>query len=246
MLGQPSATPYDLHFRLVGIPLRVHPLFWLVAVLLGLGGGGQPILLLIWVVVVFVSIVVHEMGHALAARGFGMHPSITLWGFGGLTSFDSTRYVPRQHILITLAGPFAGFVLAGFVAILVAVTDHEIAFFGLTIGRGTDLRHVDIKLDVLVFYLLQVNIFWGIINLFPILPLDGGQIARDVLMQINPRGATEQAYRISVVTGALLAVASLMWTGSLFLTIFFGYMAYMSYTTLQALRGGGFGSGRGW
>ena len=132
--------------------------------------------------VVFVSIIVHEMGHALAARNFGMHPDITLWGFGGLTSFSFQRFEPRQSILITLAGPFAGFALAGLILATLMLTRHEIVIFGLTVGHGVPVFEVDRNLYRLVYYLLLVNIFWGVVNLFPILPLDGGQITRDVLI----------------------------------------------------------------
>ena len=247
MLGQPASTPYDMRFRLLGIPVRVHPLFWLIAALLGLGSSDrEPIPLLIWVAVVFVSITVHEMGHAMAARNFGMHPEITLWGLGGLTSFSFQRFVPRQSILITLAGPFAGFAFAGLIAAILMITNYESQFLFWTIGRGESLVRMNWSVGLAVYFLLRVNILWGVINLFPVLPLDGGQITRDVLITVSPQGATERAYMISVGAGASLAAVSFILLQDTFLTFFFGYLAYMSYATLQSIRGGGFGSGRGW
>ena len=79
MLAEPNRTPYDLNFRLFGFPVRIHPLFWLGAVLLG--GWTFDLGLeyaAIWVAVVFVSILVHELGHAIAFRTFGVDSHIVL------------------------------------------------------------------------------------------------------------------------------------------------------------------------
>ena len=245
MLGEPARTRYDLHFRVAGIPVRVHPLFWLVGLMLGL--RLQPIVLVIWMGVLFVSILIHELGHAVAARYYGKEPRIILLGFGGLCAYDSTRHIPSQQIAISAAGPSAGFLFAALIIAAVVLSGHKTTF-GVgpvvwVIGSGDPL--VDRRLDWLVYLLLFINITWGIVNLFPVLPLDGGQIARELLIQLDVPSATEVAYMISVVTGGLLAAGALM-LGRLYVAILFGYLAYSSYTTLQALRGGGFGSGRGW
>src|SRR5262249_21254431 len=128
LLTEPPRTPYDLRFHLFGIPVRVHPLFWLVALVLGMGGKAEPADMIMWVGVVFVSIVVHEMGHALAARAHGWEPWITLYGMGGLASYQPTYYSPRSRILITLAGPMAGFVFAGGIIGAIAASRHAIRF----------------------------------------------------------------------------------------------------------------------
>ena len=87
MLGLAAPTAYDLRFRLLGVPVRIHPLFWLVACLLGgpwLEGRWGAGYLLLWVACVFVSILVHELGHVLAGRAFGARGHILLYSFGGL------------------------------------------------------------------------------------------------------------------------------------------------------------------
>ena len=85
MFAEPPRTPYDLNFPLFGFRVRVHPLL--------LARGGTPRgespgrgvqYLLIWIAVVFVSILVHELGHAIVFRGFGTNSHIVLWMFGGL------------------------------------------------------------------------------------------------------------------------------------------------------------------
>ncbi|MFM8704007.1 MAG: peptidase, partial [Planctomycetia bacterium] len=91
-LGEPQPTPADLRFSLLGIPVRVSGWFWVAAVLLGwnlcqgLAEGDQRALLrylAAWVGVVLVSLLVHEMGHALAFRRFGQSAHVILYHFGG-------------------------------------------------------------------------------------------------------------------------------------------------------------------
>ena len=115
LLNEPSPSQGDLHFSLLNIPVRVHPMFWLMGLILGSGGsrGLQPVVL--WVVAVFVSVLVHEMGHALVIRALGVQPWITLYGMGGLTSHQGGRFRPQTQILVSLAGPAAGFLLAAIV-----------------------------------------------------------------------------------------------------------------------------------
>src|SRR5687768_15450997 len=119
----PAPTRYDLHFNLFGFPVTVHPLFWVVSALLGSAGGGI-VQLLIWILAVFVSIIIHELGHALAMRRHGIPSQIILHFSGGLTVPESLSWggrsanvalSPNQEIFISLAGPFAGFILAAFV-----------------------------------------------------------------------------------------------------------------------------------
>jgi stage IV sporulation protein FB len=228
---EPSRTPYDLNFHVLGIPVRVHPFFWVVALLFGMGGSPEPGSILIWVGVVFVSVLVHELGHALTARYFGCQPWITLYGFGGLASFRPTFPGAAKHILILLAGPGAGFGLAALVMAAVHFTGNAIRFFNFEIGSGNYIANE--RLYELTFYLLYVNIFWGIINLFPVFPLDGGQIARQVLVSLNPWQGMRQSLWLSVLTGALLAAFGLL-SGQPYLALFFGFLAFSSY---QAVRG---------
>src|SRR6187401_1848277 len=124
-LGEPAPTQADLHFQLFGFPVRVHPYFWVVSVLMGLGPGkADPMDVLVWVAVVFVSILLHEMGHASVQRYYGGHPWITLYSFGRLASCSDGPRSPGWRILILLAGPGAGFLLAAFVIAAINVTGH--------------------------------------------------------------------------------------------------------------------------
>lgn len=235
LLGEPAPTQADLHFRVLGVPVRVHPFFWVMALLLGMGGReAEPVTTLIWVAVVFVSILVHEMGHAAMQRYYGGHPWITLYGFGGLASCDDCDRSPRAQILISLAGPFAGFFFAGFVvSILVALQRFE----------GFDLYWIPIhwvpfgtRLDLAIAFLMFVNVAWGLLNLLPIYPLDGGRIARELFTLGNPRSGIIQSLQLSA--GAAVLVAAYALTRQLFfMTLMFGMLAYGSFQTLQAYRG---------
>src|SRR5438445_9974400 len=125
MLGNVAPTPFDLRFSLFGIPVRVHPFFWLFSVIMG-WDPRNPNRVLIWVACVFVSILVHELGHALTARSYGWPPHIVLHTFGGYASFQPTHgYTTGRAILILLAGPGAGFILFGAICGLELFLEHR-------------------------------------------------------------------------------------------------------------------------
>jgi len=205
MLGEPNRTPADLHFRVFGFPVRVHPLFWLLALLLGAQAyEGDPAKTLIWIGVVFVSILVHELGHAFLIRSLGEQCWITLWAFGGLASSDGAEREPAEQIRVSAAGPAAGFLLAVVVILGVMLSGHtagvtfdanrlDLSALGVGSIRYLDVIFFDIyfepfandKLNALIHSLLFVNIFWGLLNLLPVYPLDGGQISRELFVQHN-------------------------------------------------------------
>jgi len=234
--ADPPRTQFDLNFSVLGIPVRVHPMFWLVCLLLG--GDRDVGAALRWVGVVFVSILVHEMGHALVARSYGANPWITLYSFGGLASYRGARTDTKSSIAITLAGPMAGFLFAGLIAAAIIATRHRIDFFGSMIGTGSPLENENVR--QIVFQLLYVNIFWGLVNLLPVFPLDGGQISMSLFQAFNPREGAAQALWLSVIVAAAVATASFVLRHDYFLALFFGYMAYSSYALLT----GGFGPRR--
>jgi stage IV sporulation protein FB len=256
MLFEPPSSPADVHFRVFGFPVRIHPYFWIGTVLLGINGKSEtpPAELLTWVAVVFVSILVHELGHAIVQRHFGGHPWITLHAFGGLASCDDCDRQPRSQILISLAGPAAGFLLALVMVAAFRATGHTIGFqsgdnfnfegTGLTSAHALDLPFsilywqelANVNADRLVSMLLQVNILWGLVNLLPVYPLDGGRVSREVCSLNNPRKGIVTSLQISIAAAALMAAYALISWGSFFTAFFFGYLAYQSYRALNAYR----------
>jgi len=88
--------------------------------------------------------------------------------------------------------------------------------------------------------LLWVNIFWGFINLMPIFPLDGGNVARNILIQYDPWGGVRKSLWLSVIAGGIVALAGLLFFRSIFMAIMFGLLAFQSYQSLRGRFGGGF------
>ena len=245
----PPPTRYDLHFNLAGIPVRVHPLFWLIALLLGSSSGGI-LRLLIWVLVVFVSILIHELGHALAMRRYGQSSQVILHMTGGLTvpeqvswggGWASVVLTPSQEIFISLAGPGAGFLFAGLVIAGVMASGGSIimtALLGFIPLPAAVVLPIDSSiLNTLVLTLLWVNIFWGLINLMPVHPLDGGNVTRYLLLKADPRDGIRKSLWVSVITGILVALMGLFLLGSMYMAILFGFLAFQSYQSLQGWTG---------
>ena len=267
LLAEPQPTPYDLHFRLLGIGVRVAPWFWIVNVLLGwsfaksvnAGSGGEISIgaaLLIWTAAVLVSIVIHEMGHALAFRYFGVDSHIVLYQFGGMAvpegSFRSHGYQrgddPKRQIVISLAGPLSQILAAviviailfvgGFITVNPLPFIHQLDF----LEEGRQLPSLALRVLVAAFTLS--SIWWALLNLLPVYPLDGGQISREVITLINPREGIRYSLIISI--GAAVAVAVWGFThDDTLMGLMFLSLAYSSYMTLQAYFGGGRGFGGG-
>lgn len=211
MFGPVQPTPYDLTFSLFGIPVRVIPTFWLIGVLFGWDYMHVPkygfALVLIWVAVVFVSILVHELGHALTALLFGYPPRIVLYHFGGLAMYEPWRdYTAGKSILISFAGPGAGLALYG----LVFVVQH-------TVPIASPLAAYTFGM------LVWVNLWWSLINLLPVLPLDGGRISQEVCRSISRQNGVLWSLRISIAVGVLAGVAllkfKLWYAGAMFLLL---------------------------
>jgi len=205
-----------MRFHLAGFPVYVHPSFFIVAVLLGFRRGDIR-LILIWVAVVFVSILAHELGHALVGRAYGLSPEISLYSMGGLTSWRFGRALTRvQSILVSLAGPGAGFLVGAIV-------------WGFSRLDAVPLTPLG---QYVVFDLLWVNFGWGILNLLPLLPLDGGNVMRSVVHIVRGRPDERLPRQISISAGGVLFVLALM-NGMMFAGLMAAFLAYSNYQALQ-------------
>ncbi len=244
MFQSPPPTRYDLRFTIADIPIRVHPLFWLITLLLG--ASGDILLLPIWLLVIFVSLLVHELGHALAFRRYGQRSHIVLHFAGGLTipepvtwgsGLANVSLSPNQQIFISIAGPGAGFLLAGLVIGIVILTGGSVLttwLLGILPLPLTAVLPFDSRiLNLLVTLLLWVNIFWGLVNLMPVFPLDGGQVARNVLIQYDPLDGVRKSLWLSVIAGGIIALVGLIFFRSIFMALLFGLLAFQSYQSLQ-------------
>jgi stage IV sporulation protein FB len=240
----PPPTRFDLRFSIAGIPVRVHPLFWLIAILFG-SSSNSIIGLLTWIIAIFVSILIHELGHAFALRRYGQGSQIILHFAGGLTvpesiswggGYASVAITANQQIFISLAGPFAGFLFAGLVVAVSAAIGGELLpnfIFGFIPFAFVLLPVGGEILNSLVMDLLWISIFWGFINLMPVLPLDGGTVIRYILTQTDPLNGLRTSLWVSVISGAAVAFAGLVFLRSTYMAILFGLLAFQSFQLLQ-------------
>lgn len=135
-------------------------MYWIfTAILSFLLAKGNILQLFIWMVIIFVSVVFHEWGHALTAKMFGRQPRIELVAMGGLTYHDGSKLPFWKQFFITLDGPLFGFILA------------LVTWFSQPLVTSPLFK-------VILLQTSYVNFFWTIINLVPVLPLDGGQLLR--------------------------------------------------------------------
>jgi stage IV sporulation protein FB len=256
---EPNPTPYDLRWQMFGISVRVHPVFWLVGALTGWNAlelGFQY--LLIWIACFFVSILIHELGHVWMGLAFGSHGHIVLYGFGGLAIGSNDLAKRWQRIAVCFAGPLAGFLLLGLLFLLLWLRDPEIFPVWVTIAKsdlGLPVDLVELRAQVrhivfnpleffIVSQMIFINLLWGLVNLLPIWPLDGGQISRDVCEGVSRDRGFTWSLGISLVLAGLLAIHSLMAEygqplipflrfGSTFSAILFGLLALQSFQLLQ-------------
>jgi len=248
--SEPQPTQADLAFRLADIPVRVSVWFWAAAALLGWGvcqalaqGDQRQLLayLFVWMGVVFVSIVIHEMGHALAYRRFGLESRVVLVHFGGITipqrwGGRSIRQ-PSQRIVISAAGPLAQLAFTVAIVAVLKVGGFRVPFPFEAIGEPLGLFEGEPlpskMLAVTIWFLLQVNIFWPLLNLLPVPPLDGGQIMREGLLLTGVADASRTAAIVGMVTGGAVA----WWAfnnGQQYMAFLFVFLAVSCY---QSLRG---------
>ena len=235
-----------IRFTLFGIPVEIQPWFWLTgAVLGGAWRADNPAALkqmLVFMLAVTVSILVHEFGHALTGRRLGGgRPRIVLWAFGGLAYNEGARFGKWQRFWMIAAGPGAGFLLMLLtLAVLAAAFGPRDAaalargaLFGgpPELSAGTyDFLIQRLPLLSLIRAMLWINFWWGLINLLPVLPLDGGQIAE---LFVKP---PQRMYRLATGTAAAMSAIGLLWMDSWYVALLFGYLAWQNYRTLQLHR----------
>jgi membrane-associated protease RseP (regulator of RpoE activity) len=208
-----------VRFRLFGTPIEVKGEFWLTMLVLSipnLSYGFVPEAL-IFAAVAFASILVHEMGHVAAVRWLGMRARVELGALAGLTHWQpSSRTSRSDHILVSLAGPFAGFAFGALA-------------WGLELGLGR-VAPLPGLVRFAFAQLFWVNVVWGAVNLLPVFPLDGGHVTQNLL---GPR-RLRLALTISMVVAGGAAIYFLA-TRATWGAVLFGLAAWASYQRHKAL-----------
>jgi Zn-dependent protease len=192
----------EIAFRLGRIPVRIQPSFFIMTIVLGMGSlQARPVLALEWLGVVLVSVLLHELGHALMGKAFGLEPRIDLHSMGGTTSWSNKgKLGAGRRILISLAGPMVGIVLG------LAVRQALIlkGLYPTDVTVASPVVHHAIK------DFIWVNIIWGIFNLFPMLPLDGGNVTLGILDGISGGRGELPTRIISVLVAVALGFLSVV------------------------------------
>jgi Zn-dependent protease len=173
--------------------------------------GPNPAGAVLWIPVILVSLLAHELAHAAAIGILGFGPSrVVLAGMGGVT-INERKARPWQDLLISLAGPIASFGVAAIV-----------------FGSGQRNQFLSM--------LLQANVLWGIFNLMPVPPLDGGHALRHFLRIFLSEGtAFALSTWIGVVAGVAFAVAAIT-RGEIYIALLMAYFVFINLRQWQAVR----------
>lgn len=209
-----------MSFRLFGFPISIHGSFLAIIAILGYSSFPQELdRVAAFVVIALIAIVVHELGHAFAARSQGTlgTPQISLEGMAGLTRYRLQQQPSRsQSIFISFAGPLAGILLG--VAVLILAWSN--------ILDRTPL------IDDLILIGLFTTFGWSAFNLLPIVPLDGGHIMTDLIPGSVPVRRRRAAI-VSVVFSLAAAVGLWYYLGSLFAPLILAMMAYQNFSSIS-------------
>ncbi|MDH3215822.1 MAG: site-2 protease family protein [Candidatus Krumholzibacteria bacterium] len=216
-----------------GIPVRIHFTFPLILVAFGVEGGLrggwlEAVWAILLVLTVFVCVVLHEFGHSLQVRRYGIEVrDIVLLPIGGMARAEKIPEDPRQEIIVAISGPLVNFVIALFCGLVIWV-------------RRSPL---DINGDFL-FHLLAINMVLGTFNLIPAFPMDGGRILRGLMaMRMPYLDATRYAKNIGQIIAILFVLIGFVNTQFIMLPliavfIFFGAIAEERTVRLKERLGG--------
>lgn len=209
---------WALHLRLGDVPVRVELGFFLVAALLG-ASLGTLWAIAIWVAVVFVSVIVHELGHAVAMRLSGVSARIVLHGMGGLTIPAAAIASRPKRIVVDLAGPVAALVLLGVPG----------AWLARTLDDPGPL------VEIALLSIVWVNVAWSLVNLLPILPLDGGNVTKELLDVATDGHGEVPARVVSIVVAGAAGLYALR-SGFAFAGMFAVFFLAMNWRALSERR----------
>ena len=200
--------------RIAGIQLRIHVTFLLLLGLLALGSAGAALFLLL----LFLCVVLHEFGHAFAAKAFGINtPDITLLPIGGVARLERMPEEPMQELVIAVAGPAVNVIIA--------------ACLFLT---GGSFVYPPNATSSLIDVVVTINVVLLLFNLIPAFPMDGGRVLRALLaIRIPYARATQIAASIGQACAFIFGLLGLM-NGN-YMLIFIALFVYIGASQEAAL-----------
>lgn len=233
-----------MNFRLFGYDVEITGSFWFSAVLLGFLMSGERFMLIVpFVLVMLISVLGHELGHAVAFSRYGVRSAIRLHFLGGVTMPSAVLPLGRRAlVVISFAGPLAGLLLAG-LTFLVFPKICMAALWGLFPGfcaatgacsapipQLVEVGHTGFLQTIALFFV--ANVFWSLFNLAPVLPLDGGHILEHAL---GPK-----RYRTTLIVSGLAGAGLALYfglNGSMIATFIFGSSALQAFMRLRDVQG---------
>lgn len=208
-----------IHFSFLRIPVEVQPWFWislaLIGGVIGVDDAEGLFFIALFVMAGALSIFIHELGHALTGRAFGAPSAIILYAFGGLATFPGGAFTRGQNFIVSAAGPAIQLVLAAIAWLVLA-----------KIPLPTPAAYW------FVFSLHSVSLWWALLNLIPVIPLDGGQMMQSLLGPRNLR----LALRISMVVAIAAAAIVFLRFNSFIFPILLASFAWQNYQMLSRIR----------
>jgi stage IV sporulation protein FB len=204
-----------IRFQILGFPVVIHWFFWVNCALLGgaldASSPERMQALIGFLIVACVSVVIHELGHALAMRHYGdRQVNILLYAFGGLAR--GGRWLSRnEDIFVSAAGPFAQLAAA------------VVIWWLLDAWKPSSPL-----LDYTLRSFQEISIFWALLNLLPIIPLDGGHISRALFGPMRQKAALTLSL---ICTGGMAFYA--MQKFGMISVFFFGMFAWNNYKELR-------------
>jgi Zn-dependent protease/CBS domain-containing protein len=224
-VGRFGATEVKIHITFLLL------LAWIAFSAWGQGGAGAALDSTLFIVLIFACVVLHEFGHILAARRYGIHtPTVTLLPIGGVASMERLPTDPRQELVVALAGPAVNLVI-GLILVL-----------ALGSLRPAELTQIDNPNLSLLGRLAAANIFLAVFNLIPAFPMDGGRVLHALLaMRLGGPLATEIAAKIGQAFALGLGFLGLFGNPLLIFIAIFIYIAAAGEAQMsasqQALKG---------
>ncbi|MFP4060249.1 MAG: site-2 protease family protein [Bacteroidales bacterium] len=200
-LGRPFGIKVSIHWTFLLL------IAWVVIVALQQGGDFQQVVMyVIFILALFVCVTLHEFGHSLAARRYGIETkSITLLPIGRMANIKGMPEKPREEIIVTLSGLIVNVVIAGLIWGIIATTG----------SIDMDMQFEKITAKNFFLLLMVTNLFIVAFNLIPAFPMDGGRILRAALsLKMNRRKAT----RAASITGQFFGIVFTI--GGLFINPF--------------------------
>lgn len=208
-----------IRFTLFGIPVVVQPFFWISLLILGGTTGAdtstEVFQILLFVLAGFVSILIHELGHALTAKAYGANTAITLEAFGGYAAYSGVLMSRMKSFLITAAGPAIQITLGIGVLLL-------LRFLPQMSENGEYFLHT----------LMIISFFWAILNLLPVLPLDGGQMLNAIL---GPARIKITLW-VTIIVAVGIGITMFVKLQSFIFPIFLGMFAWQAFQALKESR----------